>query len=310
VKRTLIALLLLALSGRPAAPASGFAGEFLALGAGARALALGGAYVALADDATASYWNPAGLTRVADRQLHLMHAERYGGMVSHDVLALAGAGNGHRGMGLSLIRIGVADIPFTELEDPTQPLGTTNRPVVVSTESSADYALYVSYARQLRSRLDLGISAKGIYRTVGPYSAYGAGLDLGVFLRLHRCVSVAAVLRDVTTTPIHWDTETTDRIQPSLVAGLAFTRSLAGGRMTALAAARGGGDAASADDASPLLVGLEYSYRHVALRAGLEEGRQSLGIGLRLHARLQLDLAYAQHDDLDSIQQVSAGFQF
>jgi hypothetical protein len=59
-----------------------------------------------------------------------------------------------------------------------------------------------------------------------------------------------------------------------------------------------------------LLAGVEYSYRYVAVRAGMEEGRQSLGIGLRVHPRLQLDLAYAQHDELESIQQVSAGFRF
>ena len=41
--------------------ASGYAGEFLSLGAGARSLALGSAYVAIADDAPAGYWNPAGL---------------------------------------------------------------------------------------------------------------------------------------------------------------------------------------------------------------------------------------------------------
>ena len=39
--------------------------NFLKLGAGARAEAMGGAYAAVADDATALYWNPAGLTRIS-----------------------------------------------------------------------------------------------------------------------------------------------------------------------------------------------------------------------------------------------------
>jgi len=50
------------------------AGEFLNLGAGARAAALGGAYSAVADDASAVYWNPAAMTRVERRSLALMHA--------------------------------------------------------------------------------------------------------------------------------------------------------------------------------------------------------------------------------------------
>src|SRR5579863_9617534 len=48
--------------------------NFLELGVGARAEAMGEAYSAVADDATALYWNPAGLTRVQADEASLMHA--------------------------------------------------------------------------------------------------------------------------------------------------------------------------------------------------------------------------------------------
>lgn len=294
------------LSGRPVWAASGYAGEFLALGAGARSMALGSAYVALADDATAGYWNPAGLESVGRRQAHLMHAQRYGGMVSHDFLALAGPWRRDQGLAVSLVRIGVDDIHFTELQDPGQPLSESNRPVIASTHSSADYALYLSYGRRLHPRLTLGASLKGIYRSVGAYSARGIGVDAGARVELHQAVHAALVVRDATTTPVAWSTDTTDRIHPSLLAGMAYTTGVASGRLTTLLAARIGGDAADAGDARPLHAGLEYVYRQLALRAGLEEGRQAFGFGLRLNERIQLDFAYAQHDELESIQQVSA----
>lgn len=53
---------------------AGQAGEFLRYGVGSRALALGSAFGALADDATASYWNPAGIAQLEEIQLSLMYS--------------------------------------------------------------------------------------------------------------------------------------------------------------------------------------------------------------------------------------------
>ena len=47
------------------------AGQFLRVGLGARAVGLGGAFSALADDVTAIYWNPAGLAQIENREVSL-----------------------------------------------------------------------------------------------------------------------------------------------------------------------------------------------------------------------------------------------
>ena len=52
--------------------------EFLELGVGARAVAMGEAYSAVVDDAGAMYWNPAGLTNIQHRSVTLMHASYIG----------------------------------------------------------------------------------------------------------------------------------------------------------------------------------------------------------------------------------------
>ena len=63
------------------AVAENYTGDFLTNGVGGRALGLGGAYVSIADDTTAAYWNPAGIASVTDKyQLCLMHAARRSGL--------------------------------------------------------------------------------------------------------------------------------------------------------------------------------------------------------------------------------------
>jgi len=46
-------------------------GSDLGMGIGARAMALGGAFVSIADDASATFWNPAGLTNLKSNQFLL-----------------------------------------------------------------------------------------------------------------------------------------------------------------------------------------------------------------------------------------------
>jgi hypothetical protein len=307
---TLVAVAALS-SAHGARAASGYAGEFLAVGVGARALALGGAYVALVDDATAGYWNPAALATGPDSQVHFMHAERYSGLVDQDFIAIVG---GSRlmfdGVALSLLRLGVDGIEFTAVPDAAAPVGPDNRPVVSSTESAADYALYLSGGRRVGDRLDVGASAKIIYRNVADFTAYGLGLDLGARYRLAQGVTLAANLRDATTTPIFWDTDTTDRIRPSLALGVAFTSQMAGGQAVLAVGSRAGGNAEDDAGAAPLNAGIEYSTGRIALRAGFEEERQTYGLGLFLGDRMDLDVAYLQHDELEGTYLFSATVGF
>ncbi len=288
--------------------ASRYAGAFLGLGAGARSAALGSAYVALADDATAGYWNAAGLAALSSRQVHLTHSEHFSGLVQRDFIAIARPGHLLHGMALSVVRLGLDDIHFTELPDPLQAPSTDNRPRIASTEQSADYALYLSGSRRLGARLSLGLSAKAIYRHVAAFNAYGFGLDLGARYQLSPQIALAANVRDITTTPMIWNTDSTDRIQPALLLGVAYAIPIAGGQTTALLATRSGGDTASTD--VPLNAGVEYRHHYIALRAGLEEGRQAFGLGFTPHRTLDLDLAYLQHDALEATYQLSASFRF
>ena len=67
-----------------------YSNEFLNIGAGARGLGMGNAQIAFVDDATAGYWNPAGLAEIKDGpKASIMHAEYFSGIAKYDYAALA-----------------------------------------------------------------------------------------------------------------------------------------------------------------------------------------------------------------------------
>lgn len=187
-----------------------YSNEFLNIGAGARALAMGSAQVASVKDATAGYWNPAGLARVSSHPtFSLMHAEYFAGIGKYDFASFAAPlgneGNHKRTIGFSLIRFAVDDIPNTLFL--IEPDGTVNYNNIRSF-SSADYAFLLSYAQKIVEEedrfLSVGFNAKVIHRSVGSFAkAWGFGLDAGLQYR-SRNLRAAVMAKDITTTFNAW----------------------------------------------------------------------------------------------------------
>jgi hypothetical protein len=116
-----------------------YSNEFLNIGAGARGLAMGNAQNASVGDATAGYWNPAGLIQVKDHpDLSIMHADYFSGIAKYDYVSIAlPVQNNSRTLGFSLLRFAVDDIPNTLfLVEPDGSLNYNN----IQSFSSADYA--------------------------------------------------------------------------------------------------------------------------------------------------------------------------
>ncbi len=216
-KAALFALLLL--------PAKGFSqfrkysNEFLNIGAGARGLAMGSAQVATAKDATAGYWNPAGLVGVKDHpNLNLMHAEYFAGIAKYDYGALAIPVNDNkRTLGLSVLRFAVDDIPNTLfLVEPDGNINYNN----IKTFSSADWAFLLSFAQTIKEtetkRVSFGANAKIIYRKIGSFAtAWGFGLDAGLQVNGKRG-HFGIVAKDLTTTFNAWSFNFTEEEKEKL----------------------------------------------------------------------------------------------
>ena len=191
-----------------------YSNEFLNIGAGARGLGMGNAQVASVKDATAGYWNPAGLAQVKTNPLAtIMHAEYFGGIAKYDYAAVAlPIQDDKRTIGFSLLRFAVDDIPNTLfLVEPDGSLNYNN----IQSFSSADYAFLVSLAQKVKQTdkytINAGMNAKVIYRKVGKFAnAWGFGLDAGIQLQADKW-SVGVVAKDVTTTFNTWKFNFTDK---------------------------------------------------------------------------------------------------
>ncbi len=176
-----------------------YGADFLAGGVGGRALGMGGAHVGLAQDVSAGYWNPAGLSQLAYPEGAYMHAERFAGVVSFDYGSLAFPINSRSTFGLSFFRSGVNDIKNTlDAWDPERDQPKPNPESHFKTFSAADMAFFASYARALGDNLSVGATGKIIRRTIGDFAdAWGYSFDLGVRYRTGRFV-FGANLQDVT----------------------------------------------------------------------------------------------------------------
>lgn len=246
-----------------AAPALGakYAGEFMNVGAGARALGMGGAFAAVSDDCTAGYWNPAGLAGTTGQNATFMHSERFGGLISYDYLAYSRK-VGDDALGASLFRTDLGSIANTndlqwydtgsdgvfgedgsgepgdagndDFDPSTNPGGTEGNgqwdpgeEIIydegrITWESASDNALYLSWSRPLTGALSLGANVKMVYRQLMEYSAWGLGLDAGLLWRPTGAFSLGLNLQDVTGTHLFWNNGHSESVTPTAKLGAAF----------------------------------------------------------------------------------------
>ncbi len=197
-----------------------YSNDFLNIGAGARGMAMGNAQVASVNDATAGYWNPAGLANVKfNPNIDLMHAEYFSGIGQFDYGSLAiPIQNNKRTLGVSFLRFAVDDIPNTlNLLDPSGNVNYNN----ISSFSAADYAVLLSYAQYLTNtsakKISFGFNAKIIHQTGGSFAtSWGFGLDAGVQMQTKNW-RFGIVAKDITTTFNEWSFNFTDQEKQQLL---------------------------------------------------------------------------------------------
>lgn len=189
------------------AQAPKYSNEFLSIGVGGRPMGMSGAVTAGVNDATAAFWNPAGLTGIeTDLQISAMHAELFAGISKFDYATIATRMDGGRALGFTIIRFGTDDIPNTlDLIDASGVIDYSK----IKSFSIADYAFLMSYARNAKLEgLRYGGNAKIIHRKAGEFGkAWGFGFDLGAQYHTGNW-QFGLMARDVTSTFNAWSYNT------------------------------------------------------------------------------------------------------
>jgi hypothetical protein len=289
-----------------------YAGEFLSIGVGGRPLGMGGAYVAIANDVTAGYYNPAGLAQINYPEISLMHAEQFGSLVNYDYAGVAIPYQKDMSFGISIMRLGVDGIPDTRnaLVDQTtgQVITDINLPSArldyskITEFSDQDWAVYLSFAKRHSENLYYGASVKLIYRSIANYSAYGIGFDVGGMYLPFKNFSLGANLQDITTTLVAWSTGRNELIVPTAKVGAAYHFNFLGGTITpALDFNVRFEDRQYASEVNlgpvsfDMLAGFEYNFKNIfMIRGGYNDVKQfTIGAGIKL-PKLNIDYSFAR----------------
>ncbi len=142
---------------------------FLKLGCGARAIAMGEAYGAVAEDATAIHWNPAGLADLSAREATFMYNEylegiRYGHVGYIPVMTQDGA------IGIAVTHLGT-NIDGRIEDDSPYPY------------HAADTCISTGYGYKIREDIYLGGALKGIFSQIADSQSAGAAIDAGLLYK-------------------------------------------------------------------------------------------------------------------------------
>lgn len=145
--------------------------QFLKIGVGGRAVGMGEAFVALANDASALYWNPAGIAQMNKSEFIFSHVN-WPVEVKHEF-----AGYVHRLGELNALGVSVTALHTDDFEETTvyQPLGTGNF------VSFGDLAVGISFARRMTDRFSMGVTLKYVDETLAELHARNVFVDFGTY---------------------------------------------------------------------------------------------------------------------------------
>ena len=145
--------------------------QFLKIGVGARSGGMGESFVAVANDATALYWNPAGISQFESNQVVFSHTAWLVD-IQHEFLGAVYHPTVDDAVGLSVTSLHTDDMPVTT---EVQPLGNGTY------FRFGDVAVGLTYSRKLTSQFSFGATVRYFEETLDVLKMRGTLLDVGTY---------------------------------------------------------------------------------------------------------------------------------
>lgn len=295
---TVIAILfaassLLALEGDAGSP-----GAFLEYGAGARSIGIGKAMTGLANDVSATYFDPAGLVQMRTQMVTVMHTALFDKSY-YDYLGYSYPTREAGTFATAFVSVMSQGLEDRDAQDQ-----------LIGRFDDAQYAWYLSWGKDLAPWAAVGLNYKAIYHKIAYWGGLGHGADLGLFFFKSSPVTLGLCYQNVLRPSIHMAQG--NDVYPSTWRGGAAVHVLRD-RLVA------SGDLAYTQNQNVKgMGGVEFkAFKSLALRGGIDPVQVNGGAGftaIRENWTLSLDYAvafnYQSQGQLPPVHNVSLSFTF
>lgn len=145
--------------------------QFLKIGVGARGVGMGESFVAVANDVSALYWNPAGLVQGREDAVMASHTE-YVADIKHDFLGVTYHLSESDAVGAAFSSLHMKDM---EVTTETQPFGTGRY------FGFGDVAFGLTYSRKMTEQFSFGATVRYVEETLDVLKMRSVMVDLGTY---------------------------------------------------------------------------------------------------------------------------------
>jgi tetratricopeptide (TPR) repeat protein len=175
--------------------AGGQPGAFMSYGVGARALGMGGAFFAISDDATASYWNPAGLTLIERKELSFMQAQMFEQTSLNFIgIALPTASKGTFGIFMNQMTSSGFEKVSIEVDPNTNEIINLKS---IGSFNVSERAIGFSWGRMVSKKLAFGVGIRNITRMVDVSQDSFKTIDLAMNFNVSKVYRLAFGVQNI-----------------------------------------------------------------------------------------------------------------